>query len=474
MKTVNTSHDTKITAGLEFEIYDIQPPLIENQKISDLGVKYQEQLKKVKKAKVLKELKLAKFFPEETKELEYLAKIKKGDKDFLGVVFDDNSVMGKLEFLSIESGIMPVNEFLAQENLKDIKSAIIGFGKTIKANINQLDSNSTLEFVSKNKTKFIVELFEYSKPIFKNFTTSISQGGAVHVTHTCPQNINQSNDNLFIKNTKGNAGTRQALFQITTPTTLHTGDRTTNSPNPKAPLEFIIDISENSQFSEAQKKYAQSYNSREVLYPMSNIVKHLKEDIEVYKEVRDEIVKININDLEDLQYAMKKLDNTIDQLSSLIKNKEGKDLIFHSFEEKLQPLIGNNFLVEHRDKTQDLTSLCEAYLKNNRYDKNKYTNIMKNFSIIEPSEVMPKSINIIPKNLEKNNKLQKTTPEPIKNSNPSGNQKSSFVDKVILETKGKQKPPLTTSSVTKTSYVKTIMIKGKKYPLDQKNNQWQK
>lgn len=424
---------SKITVGLEYEIFDINPPLIKNSQISELGKSYKDQLTKAKKAKVFQELQLGDFFPEQIKEQEYLAKIQKDGKDFLGIVFDDNNVMGKLEFVSIGSGIMPANEFLAKKNLSDIKDAIDGFGKTINNNKNNLDTTSLNFSGKREKGNFTIELFSHSIEIFKSFSPNLSLSGAVHVTHTCPIDvINQTQK--FVEQMRESGGKRQSLNEIVPNKEIKTTLRTGNSPNPKTPVEFLIDITNNTNFSPEQKKYVQSYKNNEALYPMSNLVQYLKNDIEIYKNVMTEIsIFINNNSSINLDPAIKKLDNTITQITELIKNKPNNHACFHSFEEKLQPLIGNNFLVEHRGKSQTITKLCQDYFRSDMlYDKSKYENIIKSFALIDVT-TKTKWTEVKPRYIEQNNKQ-------IISTNTSQN-KILFTDKIKENIKDLEKSP---------------------------------
>jgi hypothetical protein len=420
-------YNSTITMGLEFEVYDILPALIEGNKVSESGLLYQQQLKKAKKARILNQLLLSDYLPQECAEHEYLAKIKKDDKDFLVVVFDYNNAMSRLEFISangqVGGGILTANKFLAKENLDDIKRAIKEFGKTIKNSQNKLTT-----FIPIKNTKFTIELFDYSLPIFANFSTKLSPtleyGGSIHVTHTCPVNLSKGSDTLFVTNNPL-MGSKPVplLSREQTTTKFSTDNRNLNTPNPKTPLEFIDNDSIDKKiFTENQLKYAQHYKKGEVLYPMSNIVKYLEKDIELYKEVRKDILKINKD--ENLSRAVTKLENTIGQLSNLIKDKSQDELIFHSYEEKLQPLIGKSFLVEHRSKSQLIPSFCENYIKKNKYDEQQRDQIINNFKIIDQSlnqdlpfskPTLPTKENTLskPKNILQDNKKVNSLTMPI-------------------------------------------------------------
>jgi len=147
-----------ITVGLEFEIDSISPPLSKRvggeRVLTALGLEYYGELQKAKEAKIISELRIEEFFPEESKAHEFLAIIKKIDsggkvRDFLGVTFDDNSVMGQLEFISIGNGILSADEFFKEQNLSDIKKAIDGFREEILSNTSDI---SQLSFTSKGIT----------------------------------------------------------------------------------------------------------------------------------------------------------------------------------------------------------------------------------------------------------------------------------------------------------------------------------
>lgn len=219
-------YNASITVGLEFEVHRTEPLIqrrgkkIEESK--EVGG-YKEQLKSTKIARVINDLRVQDFFPDLAKQTSYLCLIKLNEKPFMEVVFDDNNEMSRLEFISVlvGSGILPYNVFFAKENLQNTKQAVEIFPVAIK----QMQKEETNFAEVKN---FSYEVPSYAGPIIfeKKLTNDpLKYSGAIHVTHTYPISLLQSDTkadgNLIEATNKGSS--RKNFLEDLNSQTLSTG-----------------------------------------------------------------------------------------------------------------------------------------------------------------------------------------------------------------------------------------------------------
>lgn len=417
---------SNITVGLEFEVHRV------------LGLtkkeaqKYNEQLKKAKKARILKDLKIDN---DASKETSYLCRINYKGQPFMDVIFDDNSEKSRLEFISaVGNGVLPYKDFFNQKNLQLIKTAVEDFPKVIKELKKQTKLQPKLQpgqyVIKMRDCQF--EIPAYACDIFTKYKfeeNKLRNAGTIHVTHTVPMNKEflgvSKIQEQFIKDTGGTH--RKTFMDEVTSDILATASRTHNSPNPKVPQEVLMAnggvviiqgkqkiSSKESKYREEAMQYIEAATQREVLFPMSNLVVDMKEDIELYKELYKE--------LDDNHFAQQKkvLLNTVTRLNKLVDSREklygslaqniDKMLLFSSYEEKFQPIIYKGdkkyFLAEHRTQGSLLVKHCNTALKTNK-------------------EVNSKDINKVFKLLDKN--LKRVEKSMLLNSEEVGSNKKQYI-----------------------------------------------
>lgn len=357
---------SQITVGLEIEKYAITPSL-STRSNKTLSNNYHKLLDNTKKARIIKDLGIEQYFPDQANQTSHLCSIQIKDtesaspsyKPFMEVIFDDNSNMGQLEFVSVGKGILPYNQFISPKNLNNVKLATEQFHDVVKQHQKALAAPAptpTREVLEESlessvspsapssppttvlETKNVNQEREYvpqsreaahlkfvfpqnTDPIWRSSTLNSSEG-TVHVTHTVPLDAKRTEQKDFIKETYPNGRNpfRSDFLTLvpkggTAGGTLHTGTRTNYAPNPKTPTEFLLGPSND--------PYIRDVRSNEALFPMSNIAEYVDKDLKAYKEVREGIIQklqdpTNLAHGEEQQLltSLKKLDRTIIHLQT--------------------------------------------------------------------------------------------------------------------------------------------------------------
>lgn len=228
---------------------------------------------------------------------------------------------------------------------------------------------------------FQYEVASYAKDIFVDHPVqkdSLRYAGQIHVTHTFPLSQVGICDHDLIRSTNTKSSRTSFEEELTT-TKLSTATRGSYTPSPKCPIEVLSKNHNNDYITAVMKGLA--------LYPMSNIVEYIRSDLKLYEQVLHRL----IDNAKIPKITRTKLENTINLLKKQIGEigvRSENDLVFWSYEEKLQPLVGNleYFLVEHR--TGILVEYCNNAIKHQKYNESEYNKIctiLQKIDIKDPS-----------------------------------------------------------------------------------------
>lgn len=380
-----------LTVGLEFEAHRVMG-------VDPGDAEYNSALRDAKVATVLCELELERFFPDESCATSHLCMIQKRQKDgqyrnFLAVTFDDVAEKNRLEFGSVGAGILPAREFLSQENLSNIREAVEIFPEAVRSAASH--PTGTIE---NDNFRFIVP--DYARRFFReDGRVRLAEdrplaraSGSIHVTHTFDI-MQEARSARFLSECRAHKDSLLKMPTHVIGTSFNNSSRTTYGPNTKTPTE-LLDICEREDY----------------LYPMSNTVKGIINDVVVYDQVNRVIqTKITTADSEGqrefLASAQAKLLRTqafvmdrsqeateTGERKGLLSSKMGDVYVFESYECNLQPpFIKNTVLVEHRSSDDPIVQAISNVVKkgmtyeSQRKEVNEAIRILE---IIEPDSQM--------------------------------------------------------------------------------------
>lgn len=296
------------TAGVEIERHKVE--------ISRVQEVFQAQLYKSQTADAIHALGLDQIFPEEARETSHLCLVKKNDIPFMTVIFDDNSAMDQLEFISTPyqnphhslGGVKTISDFCTDKNMKDIGIVTSTFPAAVKS-----IGSSRAGAISFKSEEFTFEFPGYAVAIFTDestrFTESDSQ--AVHLTHSLPVSSNaeylKDLKNFLVlqrqvqvvkfKKEKVELTPRFQEIEQSYPDSLldqtflprrqhagwNTGLRNNNHPIFKMPRDHF--------YSEELERnsYVQSAIDGEVLHPVLNLVEDTIPQISLYEDLLGKI-----------------------------------------------------------------------------------------------------------------------------------------------------------------------------------------
>ncbi|MBL3284988.1 hypothetical protein Sarmat_00851 [Rickettsiales endosymbiont of Paramecium tredecaurelia] len=313
------------TVGVEIEVYS------NGERNYSIVQAHLQQIKNERKSQIIGDLGI-----DELKDLKrapstsYSCKIQKEHNgelvDFMDVIFDTDSTMSKVEFISSGNkpggGILPCKQFCTADNRENINTAVDKFADAVK----EMKNVCTAAQKSDEYCAVSIGEFTYTFPRYAwdNFGVLSKSNFAMHVTHTFPVDVSPGEQRKFIESVMPNSQRKTFTDEITKK--MHnTDDRNDYCPCPKTPSEFITPTGKPCASKES-REYGLAYREGKVLFPMSNTVGDIRKDIKLYKAVWDELYK-KVEDKLDKKVLDELDKKLLDELDKKVGDKLDKQVL---------------------------------------------------------------------------------------------------------------------------------------------------
>ena len=351
-----------ITVGVEVEEYKITLTDLEKET-------YRKQLKLAEKSLTIRQLGIERILEVELHSSR-LCMIEKNGIPFMEVVFDDINKMGQLEFISAVStappdfeykgGVKSYEKFFTQQNIEDISIAVEYFPALVQQACNS-DGEAKIAF---ERGDGEADNYTYKVPIYAQSLlrdkTFEDGTGAVHLTHSIPSDQGKGffsiikefiYDNLSLKSEKKEGSDEESdlspsnfianarslpshsyegrekyvdeldkAFPTKEGSEVETSERNSAGIIFKMPKDYLFPK------NKVKNTYVQLELQKEVLPPTTNLVEYTVNTIEIYKELKEELInkQAALEEDEDkvisekLDVAIAKLDKTIEELTKQV------------------------------------------------------------------------------------------------------------------------------------------------------------